>query len=121
MTFVTSTGTEDITTTIYSGTQIEFSSELEGKNNHIIYTSHSQYAIKNKIAFAVGTGAEEGSSKNLILEMNGSNKINTVNILPLLNNYYDIGKEKNIWKLLISSMLYTDILQTKTINLYSGE
>lgn len=122
MTFVTSTGTENITTTIYLGTQIEFSSSDNENNKHAIYSSHSDVPVKNKLAVSVWNELDDYEiSKNLVLEINGANEINIVDILPLSNNSYDIGKETKLWKLMTGSRLYTDTLQSKILSLYSGE
>ena len=109
---------------IYTGTQIEFSKDLTpGEPTHGIFTLHSSTEVaNNKLLFTVWNPiTDEGKevSENAILELNPEG-IKTVHILPTEPTKYNLGSLDARWRILIGSELFTDRLQTKTINLYSG-
>ncbi len=110
----------------YTGTQIEFARNKDISNlRHGIYSTHSvESEDKNSIVFTVWNPEEDVDndvSRNVILEINGDNNIKTVHILPLEPEVFDIGTEELRWNVLTGSVLKTDMLQSKTINMYSGK
>lgn len=105
---------------IFTGTQIEFLKDSDILSKHGIYTIHSDNDSVNSILFTVWNSEDVTEiSRNVILQL-FKNKIETVHILPIESESFDIGKENTIWKLMTGSILKTTTLQSKTINLYSG-
>jgi hypothetical protein len=110
----------------YTGTQVEFARDKDISNlRHGIYSTHSvESDDKNSVVFTVWNPEEDVNnevSRNVILEINGDNNIKTVHILPLEPEVFDIGIDDLRWNILIGSSLKTDVLQSKTIGIYSGK
>jgi len=105
---------------IFTGTQIEFLKDTDTLSKHGIYTVHSDNNSVNSIIFTVWNNEDVTEiSRNIILQL-FKNKIEMVHILPIETETFDIGKENLKWKLMTGSILKTTMLQSKTINLYSG-
>ncbi len=109
---------------IYTGTQIEFYKNLEIKAAHAIFSGHSNTNKENNIlsfsVWNVEEDLENEVSRNIVLSIKGTEEVETVHILPTEPDKYNLGSLESRWRLLIGSELFTDKLQTKTINLYSG-
>ena len=110
---------------LFSVPQIEFYKDLKTKSAHAIYSIHSNTKENNILAFSVWNIEEDKHnhneiSRNIVLSIKGTEEVETVHILPTEPAKYNLGSLENRWRLLIGSELFTNKLQTKTINLYSG-
>lgn len=105
--------------------QISFARKTsENDMIHGLYSSHSETDnAGNTVFFGVWTPQSDTNEvgRKKIIEFNAETGVNTIHILPIENNKYDIGSDDKPFMTAIGSEIYTDVVKTKTFRLHSGK